>query len=348
MRTQPTVLFTAFALVACAKAAPPPSTTLGPGADTLRVPFSEITQGVWLGSGRFAVVSPADDSVAIVDFDSSTVRMLGRGAAEIQHAAAIFALAETLFVADWGMRRVTAWGPGGKLARTIAASDVARGALPRAIDARGRLYYELAPAPGRDGSGNRDSSALLRAASPTARPDTIARLAPLDIAEVQGDQGRRFERRIFSGDDEWGVLPDATVWVARTYQNRVDWIDTTGSVRHGEPLPDRVLEVTRTDRERFVQRFPAELRQSAERLPFSPIKAPFVHAFAGEGGDVWLEKSRWIRDTTQLYHRVGRVGRLLQEVKVPGWGRIVAASAASLLVAVSDSAGFVLMQVPRP
>ena len=331
---------------ACTNAATPPSTTLAIAGDTLRVPFSEITAGVWLGGDRFAVVAPADDAVATLDFGAKAVRMLGGGTAEIEHPSAIFALADTLFVADWGKRRVTAWDPDSRLVRTIPASDLARGSLPRGIDARGRLYYELAPVAGRDGSGNRDSSTVLRTAPPGAA-DTVARLAPLDIAEVSGDHGRRFERRVFSGDDEWGVLPDATVWVARTYQNRVDWINPAG-LRRGTLLPDRVLEVTRVDRERFVGRFPAELRQSVERLPFSPIKPPFLRAFSGAGGSVWLEKSRWIRDTTQLYHEVGPDGRLAREVKVPGWGRIFAASPTTLLVAISDSAGFSLIRTARP
>src|SRR5690606_30189478 len=200
------------------------------------------------------------------------------------------------------------WMPDGSLGRTIPASDALRGSLPRAIDGSGALYFELAPQPRRDGSGNRDSSAVVRA---TARGaiDTIARLAPLDIAEMQSSQGRRYERRVFSGDDEWGVLPDGSLWVARTYQNRVDWIDSSGT-REGSRLRDRVLEVTRTDRERFVARFPLDLRATAEQLPFSPIKPPFVRGFTGLPSDVWLEKSRSVYDSLQLYHRVGRNGKL--------------------------------------
>jgi hypothetical protein len=170
------------------------------------------------------------------------------------------------------------------------------------------------------------------------RIDTVARLAPLDIAEVAGEQGRRFERRVFSGDDEWGVLPDGTLWVARTYQNRVDWIDSSG-VREGDRLVDRVLEVTRTDRERFVERFPPELRASAERLPYSPIKPPFVRAFTVLPDEVWLEKSRSVFDSSQLYHRVGRDGGLVREIRLEGWGRALAASDRQALVILADSTG---------
>ena len=85
------------------------------------------------------------------------------------------------------------------------------------------------------------------------------------------------------------MLPDGSVWVARVYQNRVDWIGPDGKTTRGAQLPDRILEVTRTDRELFVRRFPAELRTTVEQLPFAPVKPPFETAFAGPGGTVWLE-----------------------------------------------------------
>ena len=345
MRTR--TLLLALGALACSEPAPTPSASLALTADTLRVPFAEVTAGAWLGGERYAVVSPADERVALVDFGSGSVTMVGVGSGELQHPSGLFSLADTLFISDWGKRRVTAWTADGRMARAIPASDVARGGLPQAVDGRGRLYYEVAPPPRRDGSGNRDSAAVVRA-GPGSAGDTVARLAPLDIAEVTGDQGRRFERRVFSGDDEWGVLPDGALWIARTYQNRVDWRDASGTVRRGAQLTDRVLEVTRIDRERFVARFPAELRASAERLPYSAIKPPFVRGFTGADGHVWLEKSRWVNDTVQLYHEVGRDGALVREVSVPGWGRIVAVTPETALLVFPDSAGFRVMRVPRP
>jgi hypothetical protein len=126
--------------------------------------------------------------------------------------------------------------------------------------------------------------------------------------------------------------------VARTYQNRVDWIDSSG-VREGARLVDRVLEVTRTDRERFVERFPPELRASAERLPYSPIKPPFVRGFSVLPDEVWLEKSRSVFDSAQLYHRVGRDGRLIRQLRLEGWGHVLAASDRHALIILADSVG---------
>jgi hypothetical protein len=180
------------------------------------------------------------------------------------------------------------------------------------------------------------------------RADTIARLAPLDIAEVQAEAGRRFERRVFSGSDRWGVLPDGSLWLARVYDNRVDWRGPDGRWSRGQPLPDRVLEVTRYDRELFLRKFPPELRRTAQELPFAAIKPPFEEALTGAGGDVWLEKSRAPADSSRRYHVVNRNGRLEREIRVPGHGRILAATANSLLVAEPTRQGIRLIRVGLP
>ena len=223
-----------------------------------------------------------------------------------------------------------------------------RGALPRARDAAGRFYLELTPRPGADGRGNRDSAAVVRAGPALDRADTIARLAPLDIAEVSGDAGRRFERRVFSGADQWGALPDGSLWVARVYDNRVDWRDPSGTWTRGEPLPDRVLEVTRYDRELFLRRFPPELRSTAEQLPFAAVKSPFEAGLTSPGGEVWLEKSRAPVDSSRRYHVVDRRGRLRSEIRVPGSGRIVAVAPGSVLVAEPSRDGARLLRYEMP
>jgi len=233
--------------------------------------------------------------------------------------------------------------------RAIPAPDVTAGALPRGADSRGRLYYEIAPVARPDGSGNRDSAAVVRMTPAASRADTIARLGPLDLAEVQSDAGNRFERRVFSGEDRWGVLPDGSVWVARVYQNRVDWIGPDGRVTRGAQLPDRILEVTRTDRELFVRSFPPELRTTVEQLPFAPVKPPFENAFTGPGGTVWLEKSQAVSDSVRAYHVVGRDGKPVREVRVRGyWSRILAANAGTVLVSDPDSSGFRLTESALP
>ncbi len=332
-------------LAGCDEGPPPaPVVELRPIADTIKTGYAEIVDGVWLGGDRWAVVAPLDVTVGILDFGARRVTPLGgEGGREIRNPSVVFVTADTLYVGDWGLRRTTLWTLGGHLARSIPASAVSRGALPQARDSAGRFYLELPPTAGSDGGGNRDSAAVVVSDAGLGAVDTVARLAPLDLAEVMTEAGRRYERRVFSGSDSWGVLPNGSLWVARVYQNRVDWRAPGGRWTRGDPLPDRVLEVTRYDREVFYRKFPPELRATAERLPFAPIKPPFEAALTAPSGHVWLEKSRAPADSSRRYHVVGLRGQLLREVRVPGTGRIVAVGARAALVAerVSDGTRFI-------
>jgi hypothetical protein len=340
----------ALILMACEGAnSPTPVARLSAPADSLVSEFGDVSEGTWLGGDRWAVLAPGNDAVATADLTKHDVRRLGsRGTEEIRNPSTVFRAGDSLYVGDWGLRRTTLWTLDGRAIGLMPASDAFRGVLPRARDASGRFYYEISPRPGPDGLGNRDSGVVVRAAPGSATADTLARLAPADLAEIMGDAGRRFERRIFSGSDRWGALPDGSLWVARVYDNRVDWRDPGGAWHRGEALPDRVLEVTRYDRELFLRRFPPELRRTAEQLPFAAVKPPFESGLTSSSGDVWLEKSRAPVDSTRRYHVVDRQGRLRREIQLPGHGRIVAVGDGVLLVAAPARDGAHLLRFAIP
>ncbi len=324
-------------LFACGDPTPPaPIVELPQAGDTVNTHDSDVTGAAWLGGQRWAVLAAPNETAAIADFSSGTLRPLGKGA-DLKSPTTLFVAGDSLYVGDWGLRRTTVWTLSGRLARSFPSSEAARGSLPLARDLQGRFYTDLYPRPGSDGSGNRDSAVVLRADPTFTRADTIAHLAPLDIAEIMAEGGRRFERRVFGGVDRWGVLIDGSVWVARVYENRVDWRSADGKWTRGQALPDRVLEVTRYDRELFIQGFPPELRGTAQQLPFAPIKPPFEAAFTGNAGHVWLEKSRAPADSARTYHVVDRTGRLAREIRLQGRGRVLA---------VSDSAALVVERTP--
>jgi hypothetical protein len=323
--------------------------TLTPAGDTVLTNYSEVTEAAWLGGDRWAVAVPSEGVVAIVDFARRrAVPLSGDRSKEFRNPSTVFVAEDTLYVGDWGLRRLTLWILRGRLVRSIPAPSAVRGMLPRTRDTSGWFYVELSPRPGPDGSGNRDSAAVVRVDSGFAKVDTIARLAPLDIAEVVGDAGRRFERRVFSGMDRWGVLPDGTLWVARVYDNRVDWRAPNGHWTRGQSLPDRVLEVTRYDRELFLRKFPRELRRTAQELPFAPLKPPFEAGFSSSRGDVWLEKSRAPADSSRRYHVVDRRGQLVREVRLPGQGRILALGNRKAMVEEPTPDGIRLLSIPVP
>ena len=332
-------------LLACGDPEPPaPVLELPSSGDTVHTRDSDVTGAAWLGGSQWAVLAAPNETAGIADFSKGDVKQLGRPDV-LRTPTTLFVAQDSLYLGDWSLRRTTLWTRGGRLVRSIPTSDAVRGALPQFRDAQGRFYADQYPRPGPDGSGNRDSAAVIRVNSAFTQADTIARLAPLDIAEVVGDAGRRFERRVFGGVDRWGALKDGSVWVARVYENRVDWRAPDGHWTEGDALPDRVLEVTRYDRELFLQGFPSELRSTAQQLPFAPIKPPFEAAFNGTDGQVWLEKSRAPTDSSRIYHVVGRNGHLAREIRVRGQGRILAVSDGAALVAERTPDGTRLLQL---
>ncbi len=337
-------------LAACGpKAADAPDIALGPEADSIPTTLFEATAGTWLGGDRWAVLSPVNKRVVLLDFSDGSVTELGKGMKQpFEGPFSLFTSGEGFYVGDWALRRLTAWTLEGKYAAAIGTPEVTNGNLPRARDGQGNWYVQFNPPPGPDGSGKRDSAVVVRFPLDFSRGDTLFRLSPLDLAEVDGDAGRRFERRVFSGEDHWGVLADGSVWVARVYPNRVDWIGPDGKLQKGQKLPDRVFTITVSDREAFLRKFPPELRSAAEKVPFSPVKPPFDEAFTGGDGMVWLEKSRVIPDTVRRYQVIGRDGRLVESISFNGYGYALAASPEAVLVKEVRPDGMIFLRYRRP
>jgi hypothetical protein len=301
-----------------------PITDIGQPADTLTVPYTYIGNAAWLGGTRWAFLAPNERKVVLADAATRSTRILGAdNPGAYAEPFMVFRAGDSLYVGDWGKRAMTVWSIEGAFGRSIPTSSFVRGAFPLARDGSGRFYSQVYPPPGPDGSGNRDSSYIVRMAADFSRADTVGRLAPQDIAEVFGDAGRRFEPRALSGRDIWGVFADGTLWIARVNQNRIDRRLPDGKWSEGDPLPDRVLQVLPQDRERFLETFPEELRTTAEKVPFAIIKPPFEEAYAGPDQRVWLVKSYSLADSTRIVQVVSPEGKLLQQLEYRGFGRMV-------------------------
>ena len=312
---------------ACASgpAAPTTDVALVPTGDTVVTPYGDIAAAAWLGGSRWIAVAPQEPAVGVADFSRHTLAPFATGAAakELSQPFFAFTAGDSVFIADWQQRRLTAWSQAGARGGSIPAVAALRGALPRARDAQGRWYFEIKPLAGADGSGNRDSASIVRTSSDLTQLDTVIRLAPPELVEVLNDGRRRLERRLLSGQDRWGVTRDGQVWVARVSENRIDW-KRGDQLQRGSQLPDRVLTVTDNDRELFLNKFQPELRATVEQTPFAVVKPPFEDALTGPGGQVWLVKSRAIGDSVRYYQVVDSAGHLAAAVSHEGLGRILA------------------------
>jgi hypothetical protein len=184
----------------------PPFEALALAADTLEAPWTNLPTAAVLGTGRWVVVAGDWDVAAIADFTGKSLTPLGGATQQaFQHPNAVFTVGDTIYLSDWGKRRTTVWTGDGRLIDSIPSPDALRGIAARGRDGAGQLYFEVRPAPGRGGIGNRDSAAIVRAPRDLSRFDTVARLAPVDGREMERGDVTRFERQVFSGDDLWGV-----------------------------------------------------------------------------------------------------------------------------------------------
>ena len=336
MRTDPRLvplLLLGAGLAACGprRQELPPAARLGAPADTVTLKDTELSQAVWLGGDRWALLAPQAKAVRIVDLRTHAVSVLGHPGQEYHEPFDIFRAGDTLYVDDWGMRRTTAWSLDGKMLSALDAPAPFRGALPRARDTAGWWYAELRPSPRSDGSGNLDSGAVVRWKE-GATADTVRRLAPYDVERVTRDGATRFERLALSGTDQWDVRPDGTLWIARVNTNALErCAPDHGPCVPGPSLPDPVLEVTLQDREYYLLSFPADQRALAEGIPFAVIKPAFDAAFSAGDGSVWLQKSRALTDSTRSYRILSLDGLARQEYRLPNAQRILGADSTHIL-----------------
>jgi len=129
---------------------------IGTPADTILTRYINVPVATWLGGSRWVVVAGELSEAALVGFDGTGLQVLGgTGEAELRGPFAVYRWGDTAWVADWATRRVTGWSAEGRFVGSVAPPDLFRGTLPRARDAAGQFYFEIAPIQGPGGRGSR-------------------------------------------------------------------------------------------------------------------------------------------------------------------------------------------------
>ncbi|MDZ4674272.1 MAG: hypothetical protein SGI84_07450 [Gemmatimonadota bacterium] len=345
-------LIGAVGCLACGPTGPqeePAEEMVGALMDTVLTPFGQIPVAVAMDRDRWLVVAPDWDAAVVANFATGSHQPLGKGpGVDYQRPIDVFAAGDSIYLADWGMRRLTAWSRDGQLLGEVPLPEAAGGLFPKARDGVGWFYFEQPLYGGTDGVGLRDSIPILRARVGSTVADTVLRLAPPDVLEVTRENRTRVERAVFGGQDRWGVLPSGDLWVARIVRNRVIWLRKDGARTTGRGLPDPVWEVTDYDRESFMAQFPPDLRSTASGLPFALIKPPFERAFTGPDQNIWLEKSKQGLDSLRRIHVVDSVGNLTRVLAVPTRGSIIAVGDSVLLIAEQWREGVRLLRARIP
>ena len=335
---------------ACAKPkAPVPEIMVAQTADTVIVPVVTIHDAVPRSDGRWVVLASEENQILVVDFTTrKTIPFPNITKEEVPGPTRLIGAGDTLFVSDWSLRRITEWVAGAKRLDSWLAPDALRGAFPSARDAAGQWYFELPPIAGTDGSGQKDSIAVVRADAQMTKFDTIAKLTPPEIA-LGGPDGNQWIRRALGGQDAWGVYPDGELWLARVFQNRIEWRGpaATDTVRRSPLLPDPGLFVQEMDRQIYLRRFPPENRGEVSQRPFAGSKPPFERAFAAPDRRIWLFKSAVALDSVRTFQVADSSG-LLMFVRVPSRGEAIGLDGHHILMAEEFPGGIRLLRYPVP
>lgn len=344
------LLIPAALLAACSEPARPiPALTATPGSDTLIVPVVHVSDAFPRPDRTWALLGIEEMAVYVADFAADTVRPHpGVNREEVPGAITLIGTGDTVFLGDYGLQRVTAWLPDGRRVDAVPMPIAVRGAHPRARDAAGQWYFELWPSPGRDGRGVLDSGAVVRANAALTTFDTVVRLTPPDVMEVEQDGRIRLQRLQLAGTDRWGVLRDGTVWLARVNQNQLFWYPAGGGApASSRPLPDPIIQVTEMDRQIYINRYPEEQRGALANTRFAGVKPPFERAFADRRGRIWLFKSAVALDTVRTFQVADSTG-VLFNVSLPSYGMALGISDTEILMGEEFPEGIRLLRFAMP
>jgi hypothetical protein len=344
-------------------------------------PFSAVVAIRELADGRVLVSDSKDKIVQVVDLKAGRATKVGRegaGPGEYGLPAQLFPLpgdssvvfdplnsrylvilpsgkpGATFRVGDDGPKEA---GPAGGRGPVIMVGGLGLG-MPKAVDARGRLYFEGPPlAMGPNGPMAADSVPVMRYDRGTRRADTLTWVhLPSNSASVKSSgsgNSRSMEVRIggrtpYPARDGWTVLPNGTVVVARVKDYHLDVIAAAGSSTRGPavrftPVPvgsaekqeyrDAVRSSPGISISRNEERGPGGTRSQVSTAPppfqepesWPATKPPFdaTRLLATPTGEVWVQRYRSASEPAALYDVFSATGALTGQIALPPKTRVV-------------------------
>lgn len=338
---------------------------------TFEEPFSQVGALRELSNGRILIADMRDKVLALVDLAAETSTKIGRegsGPAEYGMPMRLLtAPGDTTLLFDPLNQRYLVIAPDGKPTSTFrveTAAPAGRGdgprlqvglTMPRAADARGRLYFESPGfAQGPDGAPRAaDSAAITRYDRASKKMDTLTWVKlPKNNAQVSGGGGN--VRMMIGGSnpltarDEWAVFPDGRVAVVRAADYHVDWIMPNGT-RQSSPAikytPVRVTDADKREEEALrnksrqnsmmmtVENGPNGMRRNMQMgpgpnaPPLEPLtdwpatKPPFrqgqASVWARPSGDLWVRRLEPAGAKGTLYDVINAQGAVSFQVRIP-------------------------------
>lgn len=325
-------------------------TRLGPSDATLGQlgHFGTIAE---LPDGRVVITQVEVPAVLVANLDDGTVDTLGRsgdGPGEYRFPSIPLARHGRPGAMDIMQHRITVWNPDGSLDSTISIIDI--GSFELRMDSLGNLYAEQPSSAGFimtgqeiDSTSPKDSTWIYRMHSPDAGRDTVARLHEIGWEVLHYKDGVRRARQLYASPDQWGVLPDGTIWILRGEQNRVDRRSPDGAWTIGEPRPWTAIQTTEADKQYFADSW-MKAEDSVPK-PMAETKGPFQDgAVAAPDGEVWAQLNTVAGDSVTRYEVLPVTGPSAQTVILPKDWKIVAVTERHVYAVHEDEDGFRVLE----
>jgi hypothetical protein len=341
-----------LALIGCAGHEPHASGNemqLGPPDATLGelTHFGTIAE---LPDGRVVIPQYATP-VLLANLDDGTVDTFGRvgdGPGEYRGPSLSLVRHGHPGILEVMQHRITIWNPDGTLDSTIPILDV--GSFQLRVDTLGHLYAEQPSSAGFvvrgqeiDSLSPKDSTWIYRMRPPGAGRDTVARLHEIGWEVVRFKGGVMRSRRLYASPDQWGVLPDGTLWILRGEQNRVDRRSPDGTWSVGEPRPWTAIRSTDKDRV-YIDNGWIKVEDSVQQ-PMAEVKGPFQDgAVAAPDGEVWAQLNTVAGDSVTRYEVFPVTGPSMRTVIVSAGRKIIAVTARHVYAVHEDEDGFQVLE----
>jgi hypothetical protein len=357
-----------------------PTKAIGTPIVELEEPFSGAADARELRDGRLIVLDLKDNLLSFVSADLSSVKAISRegsGPTEYRRVTQLLPRrGDSTLAYDVMNARFLVIDAQGAAVSTISLRE-ASGGMPigplavKGYDGNGRLFYQgMKVSMGPNGPALSDTSAVLRLDPARKAVDTLTSVrigspAMKMSGDVQKGTGAvRMTVPAYPIVDEWGLLPDGRIIVARGDTYTLEFIAAPGAVASQVKVPYEPVKVTNQDKVK-MREVRAEMQKevtkamagassmipagaSRAKMPSmavdEPTEWPAVKPAFGQqalkvapDGEIWISRLREAAFEGQSWDVFTKAGVLRMRVELPAKAKLVAVGARHLYAVRTDS-----------
>jgi hypothetical protein len=316
-------------------------------------PFSRIRGVVELPGGRLLVADQNEETVYLVDLERQErlpVGTRGGGPGEYKSPTSLYPFrGDSTLLVDIQNSRIAVMSPDGKIGRTepLFGPGVT---VPAAADHLGNRYWDGVTSVRK--SAHQISSAshapLIRYGSTSRSADTIAYLTVPNTGANP-----------FPDWDQWAVGPRGRIAIVRNQEGyRLDWVETDGTILHGQPVDGfEPIRLNVDDRRvlsegeggnkaaRFRMNGGGSNRPPSVDLPKHFPPARWGRVWVTYDGLALVERSQHLSENRPLFDVFDERGNRTRGFRLPEGRQLLGTGPSGLFAAREDELGFLWLEV---